>query len=195
MGAALRSSHIEAGISSCSPRLQRIEASASSSNVQTVSTGLSSDITFRVLFDTIATHSPLSLTGDCWHRMFRNPVMVTGYPISTKSAGLGLELPLDMMAELAGADRAVEFDGKIFVKGFSTMLIATKLVQDLLVWHYLYSSQGERISYLDHSITPTNKINLFQLQNARHVVGWCASSKYYAGTSYAIRCPCYKLQA
>lgn len=120
--------------------------------------------------------------------MFRNPVLVTGYPILTKSAGLGLELPLDMMAELAGADRAVEFDGKVFVKGFSTMLIATKHVQDLLVWHYHYKSRGARISYLDHNITTSDGINLFQLQNARHVVGWCASSNYYAGTCHLSMC-------
>jgi hypothetical protein len=57
--------------------------------------------------------------GQCWHNMFRNPVMVSGYPILTKhERRLGLEMPLNMIAELGGSERANEFDRKVFIKGF-----------------------------------------------------------------------------
>jgi hypothetical protein len=84
--------------------------------------------------------------GQCWH-MFRNPVMVSGYPILTKHEhGLGLEMPLNMIAELGGSERANEFDGKVFIKGFSTMLIATKITRDLLIWHYFYNREKNLLS-------------------------------------------------
>jgi hypothetical protein len=125
--------------------------------------------------------------GQCWHNMFKNPVMVKGYPILTKhERGTGLEMPLNMIAELAGSKRANVFDGKVFIKGFSTMLIATKTTRDVLIWHYFYTRKGERISYLDHPLQVVDDIGLFQLDTARHVVGWCSDCMYYAGKRFLI---------
>lgn len=121
------------------------------------------------------------VTGACWHHMFLNPIIVGGYPVLAKSSGLGVEMPLNMMAQLAGTDRAVEFDGNIFLKGFSTMLVVTKVLEDLLVWHYHYNRQGNRLSYLDHDHSNVDSIGLHKLQTARHVVGWCANHEYYTG--------------
>lgn len=124
--------------------------------------------------------------GQCWHDMFRNPVMVSGYPIlSRHERGLGLEMPLDIIAGLAGLERANEFDGKVFIKGFSTMLIAARITRDLVVWHYFYNSEGERISCLDHTLQGVDEISLLQLGTARHVVGWCEEIKYFAGAADA----------
>jgi hypothetical protein len=108
--------------------------------------------------------------------------MVSGYPILRKSApGAGIEMPLNMMTALVGSQQAVEFDGKIFLKGFSTMLVATKLSQDTLLWHYHYNEQAEKISYLDQQHHRVDSINLLQLETSRHVVGWCPSSVQYTG--------------
>ncbi|KAK3690427.1 hypothetical protein B0T22DRAFT_537089 [Podospora appendiculata] len=114
--------------------------------------------------------------------MFRNPVMVCGYPILATSRGLGLEMPLNIIAGLNGSDRVTEFDGKVFIKGYSTMVVATKVSPDanVLTWHYLYNSKGERLSYLDHALENVDQINLDQLKSARHVVGWCDDSMYNA---------------
>jgi hypothetical protein len=104
------------------------------------------------------------------------------YPILTKhERGLGLEMPLNMIAELGGSERANEFDGKVFIKGFSTMLIATKITRNLFIWHYFYNREGERISYLDHTLQGVDDISLLQLDSSRHVVGWCSDCMYYAG--------------
>ncbi|KAI0380109.1 hypothetical protein F5Y04DRAFT_289679 [Hypomontagnella monticulosa] len=133
LGAALRSSPFEDGVSTCTPHLKEGRSTSAS---------FKCEITFEI-------HRPLEkeegTPGRCWHHMFRNPVMVGGYPILAKPEHrLGLEMPLNMMAIMAGADRVDEFDGKIYIKGFSTMLIATRLVGDMMIWHYFYNSKGER---------------------------------------------------
>jgi hypothetical protein len=61
------------------------------------------------------------------------------------------------------------------------MLIATKITRDLLIWHYFYNREGERISYLDHTLQGVDDISLLQLDSSRHVVSWCSDCMYYAG--------------
>lgn len=183
LGAALRSSLFEDGVAICSPfakstRLDRI-ASLAPASAQMPSAGILCVIKFDMQQSSANEHS---LPGQCWHKMFRNPVMVSGYPIlAKKECGLGLEMPLNIIAALAGSERANEFDGKVFIKGFSIMLIATKVARDLLIWHYFYNYDGEKISYLDHTLQGVDDICLHHLDTARHVVGWCSDSMYYAG--------------
>lgn len=113
--------------------------------------------------------------------MFKNPVLVSGYPVLTKrEKGTGVEMPLSMLPWFAGSKRVTEFDGKIIIKGFSTMLIATKVCGDLFLWHYYYNENG-RISYFDHKLQGVDHISMLQLDTARHVVGWCSDCEYYAG--------------
>jgi hypothetical protein len=183
LGAALRSSPFEAGIATCSPSIRNIRLETFSSQVQaSESVPL---VQIFCVFDFKIIQLPTNgkeLPGQCWHNMFKNPIVVIGYPILTKhERELGLEIPLNMVAELAGTDQAQEFDGKVFIKGFSTMLIATKVTRDLLIWHYFYNKEGERISYLDHPLQATDDMSLLKLDTARHVVGWCTDCLYYTG--------------
>jgi hypothetical protein len=183
LGTALRSSPFEVGIAICSPfiRSTRLENNASPPQVSELMPLLEIFCVIDFKMNELSSIGK-GLSGQCWHNMFRNPVMVSGYPILKKHEhGLGLEMPLNMIAGLAGSERANEFDGKVFIKGFSTMLIATKITRDLLIWHYLYNREGGRISYLDHTFQDTDNISLFQLDTARHVVGWCSQCLYYAG--------------
>lgn len=114
--------------------------------------------------------------------MFGNPVVASGYPIATKPRrGLGIEIPLNIMAALTGSERVDEFDDKVFIEGFSTMLVATEAAKDLLLWHYLFNQDGERISYFGHSTEVSSGISSSQVATARHVVGWCADCRTYAG--------------
>lgn len=65
----------------------------------------------------------------CWHRMFQNPVMAAG-PIPSKGhPGLGLEMPLNMIFSLIRSDRACKIDGRLFIKGLSTTVIATNIAR------------------------------------------------------------------
>ena len=108
--------------------------------------------------------------------------MVQGYPIlSKKEQGIGIEMPLKMMAGLVDTDRAVEFNSNIFIKGFSAMLVATRIAEGLLIWHHFYNSTGDMISFLDKTQLVPDNIGLSRLDSFRHVVGWCSQCICYAG--------------
>jgi serine/threonine protein kinase len=187
LGAALRSSPFEAGVAMCSPTIQTRYLGNNTSPDRASESVPFAEILCVIDFEMRAPatgRGPAS--GECWHSMFRNPVMVTGYPIMAKTVpGLGMEISIHMIAILAGSERANEFEGKLVIKGFSTMLIATKTIEGVLVWHYFYNSKGERISYLDHTVQDSVDIDLSQLGSKRHVVGWCSDSTYYAGATDA----------
>jgi hypothetical protein len=61
------------------------------------------------------------------------------------------------------------------------MLVAVKRLGDLLVWHFLFDEEGERISYLDFALEEACDMNVYELDDVRHVVGWIRDSSYYAG--------------
>ncbi|KAN0078700.1 hypothetical protein V8E54_005213 [Elaphomyces granulatus] len=148
LGAALRSSPFETGVTTCSPFIRSTRLENTASQAQAPQPMSLVDIFCVIDFEMNEPATREAPPGQCWHNMFRNPIMVSGYPILTKHEhGLGLEMPLNMVAGLAGSERANQFDGKVFIKGFSTILL--------------------------------------QLGTARHVVGWCSDSMYYAGAADA----------
>ncbi|KAM7224236.1 hypothetical protein V8F06_000017 [Rhypophila decipiens] len=115
--------------------------------------------------------------------MFRNPVVVTGFPILRRQrVDTGLEIPLHMAACLTDASRLHDFHGKFFLKGFSAMLVATEVIGDLVLWHLYYDAAGERISYIDvDKDLCTGDIGVNLLRSCRHVVGWCSDALYMFG--------------
>ncbi|KAF2494968.1 hypothetical protein BU16DRAFT_462498 [Lophium mytilinum] len=182
LGAALRSSSFDSGVAVCSPFVQNTRVGSTTAQFQSRLVELSCNIDFPIQL--LANEE--ALPGQCWHGMFRNPVMVQGFPISTKHAHeLGLEMPLNMIAKLTAADYANEFDSRVFIKGYSAMLVATRVAKDLMIWHYLYNRSGKWISYLDNHIPKSDDISLLQLDSSRHVVGWSSDCSYYAGAKDA----------
>ena len=181
LSATLRSSPYKLGIAYCSPSIDEISA------FDKVSKTLSNHRIFCKIDFTIqeCEDSFEPSNGQCWHKMFRNPVIVQGYPILYRSEpGTGLEIPVDIMAGLAGTRRVNTFNGKLFIKGYSTMLVPTKHSRDLLMWHLLYNEDGGRISYLDNTVANADNSNVFDLETTRHIVGWCSEMKYYAGKNH-----------
>ena len=123
-----------------------------------------------------------NLPGLCWHDMFKNPVMVAGWPILPKpEPGLGVEMPLNMISRLAGSNRANQFNQQVCIKGFATMVVAARIIGEIVVWHYCFNKYGLRIAYFDNGIELNDNITLNQLSGKRHLVGWCTSAMYCAG--------------
>ncbi|TQV99090.1 Pfs domain-containing protein [Cordyceps javanica] len=133
---------------------------------------------------------PTTQQGRCWQHMFQGAVLATGFPISRRPCKeLGLEMPLNMMTELAGSHRVTEWDDKIFIKGYSTMLVAIKSTANIIIWHYYYARPGKRVSHMDCK-QQAAKVSMARFGVRRHIVGWCSSSKYCAGSpdaNYNIR--------
>ncbi|KAL6849042.1 hypothetical protein ACO1O0_008572 [Amphichorda felina] len=110
------------------------------------------------------TVSPIN--GQCWHDIFKNPVIVKGYPIPQRPEwSTGLEIPLNMMAGLARSQRLDRFRDKLYIKGFSTMLVPTKQIGDVICWHMIYNKDGSRISYLDDNVDQEQQIGRAQLKD------------------------------
>lgn len=172
IGSALRTSAISDGIQLYSPAIgQDLEAATSQG------------LTYRISYSTESRlRSQISQNGECWYGLFRAPVVAKGFPILRRPASSpGVEIALDMMAILTTTTRLNSFNGKWFIKGFSTMLLPTRYEKDIMMWHLIYDAQGERISYSQGTKLSTVKTHISSFQTARHILGWCSQSGLYAG--------------
>lgn len=129
-----------------------------------------------------------SLTdGICWHALFRNPVIVEGYPIFKRyNNERGLDISLEMMSFLGKAPRATVFDSNLVLKGFSTMFIPTKHHEDnSLQWHFMFDKDQSRISYLETkmcaSCVSADALDVLTLENSRNFLGWAPSVELKTG--------------
>ncbi|KAK4184498.1 hypothetical protein QBC35DRAFT_505834 [Podospora australis] len=129
--------------------------------------------------------------GGCWYGMFRNPVIVRHYPIPRRpklETDSGLEIPLEMVAELTNCRRIVKFADIPFIKGFAAMLAAVRVVGDIVFWHLVYNAKGDYVSYEDERVPPSSgiasslkELQLGALQQSRHIVGWTDNVQNLAG--------------
>jgi hypothetical protein len=119
--------------------------------------------------------------GSCWHSLFKNAVVVRGYPILARMREeKGLEIPLNMMAALGQTPRITEFGGDLVMKGFSTMFVPTKRIGDSVLWHFLFNEDGSRMSYLCATNHYPNQgsismVDISSLVHTRNFLGWTSS--------------------
>ncbi|KAL1381596.1 hypothetical protein HDK64DRAFT_321344, partial [Phyllosticta capitalensis] len=189
IASALRASPSE-GLAQCSPFFSHLEAfpSREASKEDTLASYGFYDIYGRISFDVkeIDPESSKLQNGTCWHGLFRNPVVVQGYPHVNKGSP-GLNIPFNIMAGLLRTVRVTKFDGRIFIKGFSALLFPTKYDHGTITWHLLYNIDGAYISYLDERIMhlqddDAKQISMADLTWTNHVVGWCSDAKSYTGS-------------
>jgi len=130
--------------------------------------------------------TPMDLTentpGQCWHAIFRSPVIVEGYPIPRrKRYGVGLEIPLNVMTGLNSSPRIHKYEGRYYLKGYSTALVPTEKIDNMVLWHLYYSDDGSRLPYHNPTGLHCTDLNIQDLTAARHVVGWCSNAKFMTG--------------
>lgn len=134
--------------------------------------------------------------GSCWHPLFRNPIIVKGYPILARVNGeKGLEIPLNMMAGLGEASRVTNFDGGLLIKGFSTMFCPTQRMKNSLLWHFLYNDDGSRMPYLSADNISGGRLSIQDvdspfLEHSRHFLGWASSVEIHAGKFKVLQPSC-----
>jgi len=182
IGAALRplDSESSPGLVCCIPRVDQINTVA----YENGHSYLSCSIKFSIREPKKASQH---VKGQCWHALFRRPVIVEGFPILRRPEGdTGLEISLDMMAALTGTRSVDIFNSKVFIKGFSAMLVPTKKLVNTVVWHLIHNSRpDDRISYLDCPVKHED-LQLAELESARHIVGWCSEADCYIGKSSSL---------
>ncbi|GIC87262.1 5'-methylthioadenosine/S-adenosylhomocysteine nucleosidase family protein [Aspergillus udagawae] len=149
-----------------------------------------SDQTCRLTIRPQYSDGPLRSTGQCWQDLFRNPVVVLGFPVRRRRPDQepGLEISLATLAALLGTRRIVVFCGKVFLQGFCTMVVPTKYDGDTVHWHVLFNENGSRISLTDFRVRKIvqdfdllKHLTLSGVESARHIVGWCEHVRNYAG--------------
>jgi hypothetical protein len=134
--------------------------------------------------------------GACWTSLFTGAILVKGYPILRRlQSRTGLELSLHTMAYLTRSFQVVQYEERIVMKGFSSLLVATLVTTGVAVWH-LYGSKrsDERISYFDDRLATLNlteiKTNsLRDLEKVRHMIGWCSDVDDLCGEWFSIHSP------
>jgi hypothetical protein len=166
----------------------------------TLSTGNTPTFTFTFQLKEIEpTHPSVQTNGSCWRPLFRNPVIVEGYPILARAHGeKGLEITLDMMAGLSQASRVTNFGGGLVIKGFSTMFCPTKRIKNSVLWHYLFSHDGKRMSYLSADMlcggrARIHEVDIGCLEQSRNFLGWASSVEVHIGRLCSNQLPISKL--
>ncbi|KAF5020654.1 hypothetical protein F66182_7310 [Fusarium sp. NRRL 66182] len=123
----------------------------------------------------------------CWHAIFQNLVIATGYPILRRNRhGSGLEMPLNLMAGLTMSPRIHQYMGYHILKGYSTALVPSEKLDDMILWHLYYSPDGSRLPYPDPDAMGYTRLNLKDLTAGRHVVGCCSQTKFFAERGWLV---------
>lgn len=178
IGGALRSSPWSRDICYCRPTIKTISKGKGNSNQER----FHFDINFAI--DIIPNPTE---KGRCWQNMFLNPVVVQDFPVARRhDTCKGLEMKLNMMADLVRTSRASSFDHHVFLKGFSSMLVLTGRKDETLFWHLEYHPKGQRVSYLDHETNFVEVATASQLERSRHVVGWLSKAKVLTGNNHLL---------
>ncbi|KIL85182.1 hypothetical protein FAVG1_11611 [Fusarium avenaceum] len=188
LASALRASPVVQGTLACTPHIGDFQMTIEDEGTQKLMVVGSCNLTFDL--EPAQTSNPTS--GSCWGGLCCNAMLVHGYPIARRSEpNTGLEMSLGNMATIVGSNQIVHWNGRVIMKGFSMLLIATLAATDIIVWHLLVSEKaGERISYIDPrldtlGIEPSKEISLRMLEPSRHVIGWCSKVTDFCGDATA----------
>ncbi|KAF2159660.1 hypothetical protein M409DRAFT_29827 [Zasmidium cellare ATCC 36951] len=85
----------------------------------------------------------------------------------------GLEIPFDIMASLGETDEVAMFDGRLLLKGHSTLFVAVKKVDRSVIWHFEKLDDADANPYdAALSIETDEKLDLTCITDCRHFVGW-----------------------
>ncbi|KAI0553279.1 hypothetical protein F4679DRAFT_502942 [Xylaria curta] len=149
---------------------------------------------FKAKFFLRRTGFPSHSISKCWLGLFQNPTVVLDFPVRRRQLGQeqGLEISLATLAALIGTRRIAVFCGKVFLKGFCTILVPTKYARDTVHWHVLFNDDGSRISFTDPRVRQVagdfdllKHLTLSGIETARHIVGWCKHVQNFAGSRQA----------
>jgi hypothetical protein len=173
IGSALRSSPHEDRPAFCKPFIVHHE---------TFNTRSTADYECAIKFITNDQTQQEPGNGNCWQTLFKNPVVAEGYPIARRSVPTaGLEIPLSLMALLTGTSHIHPYAGRLYLKGFSAMLMSVEANSGFLLWHLISSNDGSRVSYNEGGCMSSSTTEHYDLQKSRHILGWCSTAKFLAG--------------
>lgn len=98
LASTLRPSPVPFGVLACTPKISSFNINELVGTHGSISIFATCDLEFPIaMAQEISSFTP----GFCWANLFRNPLLVTGYPIRRRATpDTGLEVSLGVMAEL-----------------------------------------------------------------------------------------------
>ncbi|KAK2801995.1 hypothetical protein FQN50_007553 [Emmonsiellopsis sp. PD_5] len=124
----------------------------------------------------------------CWLPMFGECLITTDFPIPERHDEIGLEIDINLAANLIGVLHAFELEGGIVLKGYSSMLIPVKRSEDRIQWHLVTSGKKEtRLSYADglkkcKKRALLREVDFESLMSTRAFIGWCPAADTLLGS-------------
>ncbi|CZR54526.1 uncharacterized protein PAC_04410 [Phialocephala subalpina] len=143
------------------------------------------------VFDITFHQSPLNENeASCWFSLFTSSVMAKDFPIAARGQEVGLEIPIEMMAALTGVRHAVEYEGGILLKGYSSAFVPVKRYKDSIQWHYIENAEEVRLPYWAVEArcpgrAMLDEMNMESVKNTRAFVGWWITTETHLGTETA----------
>jgi hypothetical protein len=132
---------------------------------------------------------PPPQTSGCWFSFGCYASIAGGFPIAARRQGEeGLELGLELMTSLAGANYATLFRDNFLLKGFASMLIPIQQVGQNILWHLVHDSNGGFLPYTASdafaAFACDTRVGIESLNGNRHFVGWVPASDVHFGKLY-----------
>jgi hypothetical protein len=127
----------------------------------------------------------------CWLSLFTGAAIATGFPIPDRGGEFGLEIPLQLLAGIAGVCHATEFNGGLVMKGYRHMFWPVQKMDDRIQWHVVASQ--DRDTYLSYGDVLTGSesraslqdVGFDDLRSTRVFLGWCSSAISRLGSDKA----------
>jgi hypothetical protein len=126
----------------------------------------------------------------CWHPLFLNGVLAHRFPCRPRRGEVGVELPFEIMAYLAGSLGMVEYREGLVLKGYSTIIFPKspppRADQESVQWHLIFDRSPQPIAL--SSLVEGNGMALWQLEdmkfleNMRNFLGCYKKVDIYLGT-------------
>ena len=165
-------------LAKCEPSLRVL----GKGDVESQSKMIQADAQFHITFSFSDVEHRQYQQGFCWSIMFRNTTLVQGYPIFRRPLqGTGLEATLDVLSKLVRAKTLEDFNERLYLQGFSSMLVSAGAQDGMVYWHHVFNDTGRAISYLDIDRERTAQVHWVEAERARHIVGWSPEITYHAG--------------
>jgi hypothetical protein len=172
MSAACRSS--SGGLAICYTRFQKVESRCYGGTSW-----------FQIETDVVKTN--LENPKSCWNSFIGDFVIAQGFRIADRdSSMMGLAIPLEIMAALAGVPLATKFNDGLILKGRHHAFIPIQKVGNAVQWH-VYENESHRIRYeeVDKKFPRRlrlSELNESHLMSTRAFLGWCVEPFNFFGT-------------
>ena len=131
---------------------------------------------FRIDFE-IASLGPEE-PRSCWNGVVGNSVLVVGFPIAQRlSDDVGLAIPLEVMANLAGIPLATNYGGGYVLRGRSHIFVPVERRGETVQWHLIEKPEG-RIQFRDLEELCARRVLADELDEealltTKAFLGWC----------------------